>query len=143
MSQKDIKPLNWEPTPGIGYLVERRSDGGMNITFSDLNKATLMHWREFALEHLIDSDRMTRNLYDLRAVMDIPAEAVNLAVEANSDPATRNIRLAVVVANETVRKAVLDIAALSTAPGGGSNLQLFTDLDEAEEWLSRPLNTMV
>ena len=143
MSQTDIKPLNWEPTPGIGYKVERRSDGGMNLIFTDLSKETLMHWREFALEHLIDSDRMTRNLYDLRAVADIPAEAVNMAVEANSDPATRNIRLAVVVANESVRRAVLDIAALSTAPGGGSNLQLFTDLAEAEEWLSRPLNTMV
>ena len=143
MSQTDIKPLNWEPTPGIGYTVERRSDGGMNLIFTDLSVETLMHWREFALEHLIDSDRMTRNLYDLRAVADIPAEAVNMAVEANSDPATRNIRIAVVVANESVRRAVLDIAALSTAPGGGSNLRLFTDLAEAEDWLSRPLNTMV
>jgi hypothetical protein len=47
------------------------------------------------------------------------------------------------VANETVRKAVLEIAALSSAPGGGTNLKLFTSLDEAEAWLSRPLDTMV
>jgi hypothetical protein len=143
MTHNDVKPLNWNPDPEIGYAVERRPDGGMNITFTDLDPKTLLHWREFALEHLIDSDRQTRNRYDLRAVEAIPPGAVNLAIEANSDPGSRNIRLAVVVANETVRKAVLEIAALSSAPGGGTNLKLFTSLDEAEAWLSRPLDTMV
>lgn len=143
MTQQDIKPLNWKPTPGIGYTVERRADGGMNLTFTDLNKETLLHWRQFALDHLIGSDRQTRNLYDLRQVETIPAEAVNLAIEANSDPSSRNIRLAVVVAGEAVRESVLEIAALSTAPGGGSNLKLFTDLDKAEAWLTRPLDTMI
>jgi hypothetical protein len=143
MTQNDTKPLKWDPDPDIGYTVERRSDGGMNVTFMDLDPETLLHWREFALEHLIDSDRQTRNRYDLRAVDAIPADAVNLAIEANSDPGSRNIRLAVVVANETVRTGVLEIAALSTAPGGGTNLKLFTDLDEAEAWLARPLDTMV
>lgn len=143
MSQTELKPLNWKPAPGIGYTVERRADGGMNLTFTDLNRETLIHWREFALEHLIDSDRQTRNLYDLRQVAEIPAEAVNLAVEANSDPSARNIRLAVVVANEDVRQAVIAIAALSTAPGGGTNLKLFTDIDTAEAWLNQPLETLV
>lgn len=143
MNQEDIKPLHWKPAPGIGYTVERRSDGGMNITFSDLNRETLMHWRAFALEHLLESDRQTRNLYDLSDVETIPAEAINLAVEANSDPAARNIRLAVVVANEDVQRRVREIAALSSAPGGGTNLKLFTSRAEAEEWLSRPLDTML
>ncbi|HUF40287.1 MAG TPA: hypothetical protein VMN57_17320 [Anaerolineales bacterium] len=143
MTQNDLKPLNWDPDPEIGYSVERRPDGGMNVTFTDLNPATLLHWREFALEHLIDSDRQTRNLYDLRRVETIPTEAVSLAIEANSDPASRNIRLAVVVANESVRRAVFEIAALSTAPGGGSSLQLFTSMDAAEDWLSQPLDTLL
>ncbi len=143
MTDKNVKPLFWEPQPGIGYTVKRRSDGGMNITFTDLNQKTLKHWREFALQHLLESDRQTRNLYDLRAVSDIPADAVNMAIEANNDPSARNIRLAVVVANEDVRKAVIRIASLTSSPGGGTTLQLFTDLDEAEAWLTRPLDTMV
>ena len=35
------KPLNWTPTPGIGYTVVRRGDGGMTLTFTDLTDATL------------------------------------------------------------------------------------------------------
>jgi hypothetical protein len=94
------------------------------------------------MQHLEDSNQLTRNLYDLRQVKEITHEAVQFAVEANSDPSTRNIRLAVVVATEKVREGILEIAALSTSPGGGSNLKLFADINEAEEWLSRPLDTM-
>ena len=137
-----VKPLKWTPTPDIGYTVTRRADGGMQLTFTDVSHKTLAHWRNFALQHLEDSDQLTRNLYDLRQVKEITQETVQFAVEANSDPSTRNIRLAVVVANEKVRDRILEIAALSTSPGGGSNLKLFTNLDEAEEWLSRPLDTM-
>ncbi len=143
MTQNDLKPLNWESDPDLGYTVTRRADGGMNVTFIDLNPKTLFHWREFALEHLIGSDRHTRNLYDLRSVKAIPPEAINLAIEANSDPSARNIRLAVVVANEAVRQAILEIAALSSAPGGGSSLRLFTRMDEAEDWLAQPLDTLL
>jgi hypothetical protein len=142
MTQADIKPLNWEPAPGIGYTVSRRPDGGMSFTFTSLDHATLLHWREFALQHLYDSDRQTRNLYDLSQVKHIPHEAINLAVEANSDPSARNIRLAVVVASEAVRQGIMEIAALSTSPGGGTNLKLFTSLPEAEDWLSRPLESL-
>ncbi len=137
-----IKPLNWEPAPGIGYSVKRRDDGGMNLTFTHLDTATLAHWREFALEHLMDSDRQTRNLYDLRQVKDIPEAAINMAIEANSDPASRNIRLAVVVANEAVRSGILEIAGRTAAPGGGTFLKLFTSMEAAEEWLQRPLESM-
>lgn len=143
MTPSQEKPLNWTPAPGIGYTVTRRADGGMQLTFTDVSHQTLMHWRDFALEHLEESTQLTRNLYDLRQVKEITEEAVQFAVEANSDPSTRNIRLAVVVANEKVREGILAIAALSTSPGGGSNMKLFTDMDEAESWLSRPLDTMV
>lgn len=138
---EDIKPLNWIPDPNIGYTVERREDGGMHFTFKDLSLETLKHWHEFALEHLYDSDRLTRNLYDLRQVEDIPEEAIQFAVEANSDPAARNIRLAVLVANEKVRQSILDISA-RTSPGG-VEMGVFTDIDVAEEWLNRPLTTLV
>jgi len=143
MKNTQSKPLNWTPTPGIGYTAARRPDGGLQLTFTNLDSETLRHWREFALDHLLNSDSLTRNLYDLRQVKRIPPEAINLAVEANSDPSARNIRLAVVVVNEAVRDAILEIAALSTSPGGGTSMKLFTSIEAAEEWLSRPLDSMV
>ena len=135
------KPLNWTPTPGIGYTVVRRGDGGMTLTFTDLNEATLKHWREFTLEHLFGSDRRTRNLYDLRAVKDIPETAIRMAVEANSDPSARNIRVAVVVADEKVAAAIRAVAS-SSLPETASALRLFSDINEAEAWLGRPLDRM-
>ena len=90
----DLKPLNWTPKPGVGMTVARRSDGGMALTFTDLSEATVREWRDFALEHLLGSDRRTRNLYDLRAVKDISEKAVRAAGEVNSDPSPRNLRLA-------------------------------------------------
>ncbi len=137
----EIKPLDWQPTPGIGYIVERRPDGGMHVTFSDDRHETLLHWREFAMSHLLNSDRLTRNLYDLRQLEHISDESIRFAVEANSDPSARNIRLAVVVANEAVAQAIYAVAAQTNFPGG-TQLKLFTNIDEAEEWLSRPLDIL-
>ena len=134
-----IKPLNWTPKPGVGLSVVRREDGGMNLTFTDLSDATLNDWREFAMEHLLGSDRRTRNLYDLRAVREIPEKAIRMAVEANSDPSARNIRVAVVVADDKVAEAVRSVAALALA-GTAAAMKIFTDLDEAEAWLARPLD---
>ena len=93
------KPLNWKPKPGVGLTVVRRGDGGMTVTFTDLSDATINDWREFAMEHLLSAAGRTRNLYDLRAVKEIPEKAIRMAVEANSDPSARNIRVAVVVAD--------------------------------------------
>jgi hypothetical protein len=141
MSEMNLKPLNWNPEPGIGYTVQRRPDGGMYYIFTDVNEKTLQHWREFSIQHLLDSDRLTRNLYDLRQVQKIPPEAIQVALELNADPAARNIRLAVVVATEEVRKAVEEIAVL-TVPGG-VEFGIFTDLNAAEDWLSRPLTQLI
>ena len=82
----ESKPLNWTPQPGLGMTVARRPDGGMNLTFTDTSEATLRAWHDFALEHLLGSDRLTRNLYDLRKVKDISEKAIRTAVEVNSDP---------------------------------------------------------
>ncbi len=141
MSEAELKPLNWTPTPGIGYSASRRSDGGLNIQFTDVSQATLAHWREFALAHLLDSDRLTRNLYDLRNIEQLPDEAIKYAIEVNNDPSVRNIRLAVVVANEQVRQAVHEIAILSTP--GGVEMAIFTNMVEAESWLTRPLTLVI
>ncbi len=135
----EIKPLNWTPKPGVGFSVIRRGDGGMTLTFTDLSEATLNDWREFAMDHLMGSDRRTRNLYDLRAVREIPEKAIRMAVEANSDPSARNIRLAVVVADEKVAHAIRDVAALAL-PLNAAAMKLFTDINEAEAWLARPLD---
>lgn len=136
---KEPKPLNWKPGPGVGMTVERRVDGGMNLTFNDLSAATLKAWREFALEHLLGADRLTRNRYDLRAVKEIDEAAVRQAVEVNSDPSARNIRLAVVLANEQVAEAVRTIAALAL-PQTAAAVKIFSNLDEAETWLARSLD---
>jgi hypothetical protein len=125
--------------PNIGYNVVRRGDGGMTLTFSNLSDETLEHWHQFALDHLLGMDRRTRNLYDLRAVKDIPEKAIRMAVDANSDPSARNIRVAVVVANEEVAGGIRKVAALAET-GLASALKIFTDINEAEAWLARPLD---
>jgi len=137
----DQKPLYFTPDPSVGFTAERREDGGMNLIFKDVTHETLKHWHLFAEEHLLGSDRLVRNLYDLRQVERISEEAVQVAVELNSDPSTRNIRLAVVVANDGVRKAIQKINDLSAS--GGSRMAIFIDLEEAEAWLNRPMESMV
>ncbi len=136
------KPLYWKPEAGIGYTVVRRPDGGMTLTFTDLSDATIQHWREFALEHLLGMDRLTRNLYDLRQVEDIPAKAVNIAIEVNSDPAARNIRVAVVVSRDKVSQAIKDLYYQSF-PETSAAIKVFSKIDEAEAWLTRSLDQMV
>ncbi len=133
------KPLNWNAKPGVGLNIVRRADGGMTLTFSDLSETTLREWHDFALEHLMGSDRLTRNLYDLRAVRDIPEKAIRTAVEVNSDPSARNIRLAVVVASEKVADGIREISSL-VLPETSAAIKIFTDIDEAESWLTRPLD---
>lgn len=136
------KPLNWKPQPGIGYTVVRRPDGGMALTFTDLSPATIQHWHDFALEHLLGSDRLTRNLYDLRQIKEIPEKAIHVAMEVNSDPAARNIRLAVVVNNDKLANAVREIY-YAVMPETSAAIKIFTDIDAAEAWLSRPMDQMV
>ncbi len=135
----ESKPLNWSPASGVGYSVIRRGDGGMTLTFTDLSDATLEHWHDFALAHLLEADRRTRNLYDLRAVKQIPGKAIRMAVDANSDPSARNIRVAVVVADQSVADAVRSVAAESLTETA-SAMKIFTDINEAEAWLARPLD---
>lgn len=135
----EVKPLNWQPEPGLGYSVMRRADGGMHYVFTDLDEATIRHWQDFAHEHLLDADRLTRNLYDLSQVRDVPENAIRAAVEVNSDPSARKIRLAVVVANEAVAEAIRKIAALALTESAAA-MKIFTDIDQAEAWLGRPLD---
>ena len=137
----ELKPLNWKQKPGVGYSVARRADGGMNLTFTDLAENTMADWREFALEHLMGSDRLTRNLYDLREVQDIPEKAIKMAVEVNSDPSTRNLRVAVLVASESARQAIMDVAA--GVVGSGAAIRIFTSMAEAESWLMRATEQIV
>lgn len=141
MSAEEKKPLNWTPDPNIGYSVVRRDDGGMHYTFTDVSTPTLKHWREFAMQHLLDADRLTRNLYDIRQVENITNEAIQYAIEVNSDPSARNIRLAVVVSSEAVADEIRQVESLTTP--GGVEMAIFTDLDEAERWLERPLTLLV
>jgi hypothetical protein len=135
----EIKPLNWTPKPGVGFSVVRRGDGGMTLTFTDLSDATLKDWHDFALEHLLGADRRTRNLYDIRAVKEVPEKAIRMAVEANSDPSARNIRVAVVVADDHVAKQIREVAARALG-GTASAMKIFADMNEAEAWLGRPLD---
>ncbi len=135
------KPLYWQPAPGIGYTVVRRPDGGMAITFTDLSDATIQHWHDFALEHLLSADRLTRNLYDLRQIKEIPEKAIHTAMEVNSDPTARYIRLAVVVNNDKLANAIREIY-YSVSPETSAAIKIFTDIDAAEAWLARPLDQL-
>jgi len=135
----DPKPLNWTSEPGIGYSVIRRGDGGMTLTFTDLSEATMEHWHQFALDHLMGADRRTRNLYDLRSVPEIPEKAIRMATDANSDPSARNIRVAVVVASQAVADGIRRVAALAETESA-SAMKIFTDINEAEAWLARSLD---
>jgi hypothetical protein len=137
----ELKPLNWKHKPGVGYTVARRADGGMNLNFTDLSEATLADWREFAIEHLMGSDRLTRNLYDLRDVQHISEKAIKLAVEVNSDPSTRNLRVAVLVASESARESIMNVAA--GAVGSGAAIRIFTSMAEAEAWLMKSMEQIV
>jgi hypothetical protein len=141
MSEIEQKPLYWSPDPSVGYAVMRRPDGGMNIVFSDVAKTTLEHWRRFALDHLIDSDRLTTNLYDLSQIEYLPDLAIQYAIEVNNDPSVRNIRMAVVVGNDQVRGGIQQVAALTTP--GGVEMEIFEDAQTAETWLARPLTNLV
>ncbi len=135
-----LKPLNWIPQAGIGYTVVRRPDGGMHFTFIDASTATLTHWRKFALEHLYDSDRLTTNLYDLRALTELPPMALQYAAEVNTDPSVRNVRLAIVASQPHVVEALRMLGALNPS---GVEMALFDTIDAAEAWLSRPLTLRV
>lgn len=141
MSEVRLKPLKWTPDDSVGFTVKRRPDGGMNFEFHELDPETLEVWRKFALDHLYDSDRLTRNLYDLRGIQELPDEALEIAVEVNSDPSSRNIRLAVVVSSPAVRAKIQHVADLT--PGSGVELRIFEALDEAEAWLDRPINLLI
>lgn len=141
MSETTQKPLHFTPDPDAGYSVTRRADGGMNVTFTRVNHKTLTSWHEFATEHLIESDRLVRNLYDLRQVETLSDEAIQMAIEVNNDPSTRNIRLAAVVSNEAVRAGMSKI--VDNTPGGGARMGIFDDMVEAEAWLIRPIESMV
>ncbi|MBN2387072.1 MAG: hypothetical protein JXB85_08630 [Anaerolineales bacterium] len=136
------KPLYYKSEPGIGYTVVRRPDGGMALTFTDLSDATIAHWQEFSSEHLLGADRLTRNLYDLRQVKAIPEKVINVAVTVNSDPAARNIRLAVIVSSPQVAEGIRQIY-YAAATEASAAIKIFTDIDEAEAWLSRPLDQIV
>jgi hypothetical protein len=47
--------------------------------------------------------------------------------------------VAVVVASEEVANAIRQVAALAV-PETAAAMKLFTDIDEAEAWLARPLD---
>ena len=125
--------------PRIGYTVTRRPDGGMHYVFTQTDRATVEHWREFALRHLQTADHNTRNLYDLRLITAFPEAARHLALEVADDPAARNVRTAVVVAGPQVRAALEEIITLSERV----NLRLFTSLAEAEAWLAQPFSRLL
>ena len=72
---------------------------------------------------------------------EIPAKAIELAVEVNSDPSTRNLRVAVLVGSEKARQAIMEVAA--GAVGSGAALRIFTRMADAETWLAKSMEQIV
>lgn len=135
------KPFNASPPsdPAIGYSVIRRADGGMHYVFTKSDLPTVTHWRDFAAQHLLTADHNTRNLYDLRPLAAISAEALQAALEMANDPAARNVRTAIVVSGPAVAAMLKDITVLSER----GNLRVFTEIDEAEAWLAQPFSRLL
>ncbi|MCX6024964.1 MAG: STAS/SEC14 domain-containing protein [Chloroflexi bacterium] len=133
------KPLDWSSEPERGYRVARRPDGGLHVTFHHLSPAVLAHWQAFAQRHLQGAERFNRNLYDLRAVAVIPPDAIQLAEDVNADPAARFVRVAVVVSSKAVQQALAGLAQLSS----GVEMEVFSNLEEAERWLDRPASRLL
>lgn len=125
--------------PRIGYTVTRRADGGMNYVFTTTDHETLLHWREFAARHLETADHHTRNLYDLRRLTSLTEEALKFALEAASDPAARNVRTAIVVANPGIGAALEEVGLISES----GDLRVFHSLDDAEHWLAQPFSRLL
>lgn len=73
---------------------------------------------------------------------DIPEKTIHTATEVNSDPAARNIRLAVVVSSEKVANAIREIY-YAMVPETSAAIKIFTNHAAAETWFSRPLDQMV
>ena len=61
------------------------------------------------------------------------------AIRLNSDPSARKIRLAVVVASEAVADGIRKVASLADATFA-ADIHIYTDIDEAEAWLSKSLD---
>jgi len=133
------KPLDWSSEPERGYSVARRPDGGLHVTFHHLSPAVLAHWQAFAHRHLQGAERFNRNLYDLRAVAVIPPDAIRLAEDVNADPAARFVRVAVVVSSKAVQQALAGLVQLSS----GVELEVFSNLQEAQHWLDRPVSRLL
>ena len=69
----------------------------------------------------------------------IPPEAIHLAEDINADPAARFVRVAVVVSSGAARKALGGLAQLSS----GIEMEVFSDLAQAERWLDRPASRLL
>ena len=84
------------------------------------------------------------NVTILKKVLGSPGQPVHARVEVRAENLAgqaRNIRLAVVVATEAAAKAIREIGALAL-PESAAAMKIFTDMDEAEAWLARPLDQM-
>jgi hypothetical protein len=111
----------------------------MHYVFTHTDAATVTHWRAFAAHHLLAADHNTRNLYDLRALATISLAALTAAQEMMNDPAARNVRTALVVANPAMADLLQGLMALSEH----GNLKLFTDMADAEPWLAQPFSRLL
>jgi hypothetical protein len=80
---------------------------------------------------------LTRNLYDLRQIDELPERAIRYAAELNNDPGSRHIRLAVVATGRKVREALRRVVSLTVT--GGVDMRVFSDIAAAEAWLARPI----
>ena len=72
---------------------------------------------------------------------EVSEKAIKTAVEVNSDPSTRNLRVGVLVSQESVRQAIAGVA--SGVAGGGAAIRIFTSMEEAEAWLKKPLDQII
>ncbi len=103
---------------------------------SDTSDHTLTEWYESSITEMDAYTAPVKRLYDMRDLPTLTIQTVRTAIKIRRHPNADFARTAVLTSNTTVSALVK--ASLSINAGG--NIQLFTDYDEAVNWLNKKVS---
>ncbi len=99
----------------------------------DTSNATLLDWYDSSVAEMDAYTKPVKRLYDMRDLPTLTIQTVRTAIKLRRHPNSDFAHTAVLTSNSTV--AALVKASLSIKAGG--NIQLFTDYNEAINWLNK------
>lgn len=97
----------------------------------DMSHETVAQWVLELTNMLNETTGPKKRLYDLREIKDVPLRVVKIATEVRRHPNIRFNYVAFLITNHRVQQ-LIDLI-IKIAPGG--RLRIFTDENEAVEWL--------